>query len=208
MFASALLGYSTAYVNYPGSLGLHSPTLNVLSYAYWQCLWNLIPLNTGFGQKWVYHLIKHLGTADVESSKLALDFLRSKKLVHPHQAFVSGGSHGGFITAHLTSRYPDLFVAACMRNPVVDLVGTAAGGSDIPDWSETLLQFSNWQSPVSYTILSVHLLLGPSQKQICPSLWQESLALQSWSMKTLSKYSNLLPQSPNSIKSRLQLCYC
>ncbi|KAG0142926.1 hypothetical protein CROQUDRAFT_135262 [Cronartium quercuum f. sp. fusiforme G11] len=107
--AFALLGYSTAYINYPGSLG--------------------------YGQKWVYHLIKHLGQADVESSKLALDFLRSSKRVHPRRAFVNGGSHGGFITAHLTSRYPDLFAAACMRNPVVDLVGTAAGGSDIPDWS-------------------------------------------------------------------------
>ncbi|EGG07815.1 acylpeptide hydrolase [Melampsora larici-populina 98AG31] len=107
--AFALLGYSTAYINYPGSLG--------------------------FGQKWVNHLINHLGVADVESSKLALDYLRAQKMVDPNQAIISGGSHGGFITAHLTSRYPDLFTAACMRNPVVDLVGTAAGGSDIPDWS-------------------------------------------------------------------------
>lgn len=55
-------------------------------------------------------------------------------MVDPDHAIISGGSHGGFITAHLTSRYPELFTAACMRNPVVDLVGTAAGGSDIPDW--------------------------------------------------------------------------
>ncbi|KAH9820176.1 acylpeptide hydrolase [Melampsora americana] len=107
--AFALLGYSTAYINYPGSLG--------------------------FGQKWVNHLINHLGIADVESTKLALDYLRAEKMVDPDCAIISGGSHGGFITAHLTSRYPGLFTAACMRNPVVDLVGTAAGGSDIPDWS-------------------------------------------------------------------------
>ncbi|OAV99835.1 hypothetical protein PTTG_05065 [Puccinia triticina 1-1 BBBD Race 1] len=111
--AMALLGHSIAYINYPGSLG--------------------------FGQKWVEELPKRLSIADVDSCKLALDHLLSleliKKLGIGHRIFVNGGSHGGFITAHLTSRYPDLFAAACMRNPVVDLVGTASGGSDIPDWS-------------------------------------------------------------------------
>ncbi|KAA1119103.1 hypothetical protein PGT21_015186 [Puccinia graminis f. sp. tritici] len=111
--AMALLGHSIAYINYPGSLG--------------------------FGQKWVEDLPKRLSIADVDSCKLALDHLLSldliKKLEIGHRIFVNGGSHGGFITAHLTSRYPGLFAAACMRNPVVDLVGTASGGSDIPDWS-------------------------------------------------------------------------
>lgn len=111
--AMALLGYSIAYINYPGSLG--------------------------FGQKWVEELPKRLSIIDVDSCKLALDHLLSlqqiKELEVGNRIFVNGGSHGGFITAHLTSRYPELFAAACMRNPVVDLVGTASGGSDIPDWS-------------------------------------------------------------------------
>ncbi|PLW36807.1 hypothetical protein PCANC_13936 [Puccinia coronata f. sp. avenae] len=111
--AMALMGYAIAYINYPGSLG--------------------------FGQKWVEELPKRLGIADVDSCKLALDHLLSidviKDLEVGNRVFVSGGSHGGFITAHLTSRYPEVFLAACMRNPVVDLVGTASGGSDIPDWS-------------------------------------------------------------------------
>jgi predicted peptidase len=35
--------------------------------------------------------------------------------------FVMGGSHGGFLTAHLSARYPELFAGAIMRNPVTDL---------------------------------------------------------------------------------------
>ncbi|KAI8456449.1 hypothetical protein BY996DRAFT_1223519 [Phakopsora pachyrhizi] len=105
----AFMGYSTAYINYPGSLG--------------------------FGQKWIDCLTKNLGKIDVESCKAATDHLLTQAPHKYDRVYVNGGSHGGFITAHLTSRYPDMFDAACMRNPVVDLVGTASGGSDIPDWS-------------------------------------------------------------------------
>lgn len=56
--------------------------------------------------------------------------------------FVQGGSHGGFITAHLTARWPDYFAAAVLRNPVTDLCFMAAGGSDIPDWHVSQI---SWQ---------------------------------------------------------------
>ncbi|POW21648.1 hypothetical protein PSHT_02166 [Puccinia striiformis] len=117
--ALALLGHSIAYINYPGSLG--------------------------FGQKWVEELPKRLSIIDVDSCKKSIDYILESNYIKAEdlkkkdnqraRIFVNGGSHGGFITAHLTARYPDLFLAACMRNPVVDLVGTASGGSDIPDWS-------------------------------------------------------------------------
>ncbi|KNZ55142.1 hypothetical protein VP01_2755g3 [Puccinia sorghi] len=129
--AMALLGYSIAYINYPGSLGGSN-----LASAF-RLLKSFIVRR--FGQKWVEELPKRLSIIDVDSCKLALDHLlslrRIKELEVGNRIFVNGGSHGGFITAHLTSRYPELFAAACMRNPVVDLVGTASGGSDIPDWS-------------------------------------------------------------------------
>lgn len=32
-----------------------------------------------------------------------------------------GGSHGGYLTAHLSAKYPDLFRGAILRNPVIDL---------------------------------------------------------------------------------------
>ncbi len=44
-----------------------------------------------------------------------------------------GGSHGGFLTAHLAGQHPDAFAAAVLRNPVCDL-SVMVHVSDIPDW--------------------------------------------------------------------------
>ena len=49
--------------------------------------------------------------------------------------FVSGGSHGGFLTAHLSASRPDLFAAAAIRNPVINL-NSMRHVTDIPDWVE------------------------------------------------------------------------
>ena len=35
---------------------------------------------------------------------------------------VMGGSHGGYLTAHLSAKYPEMFRGAILRNPVIDLV--------------------------------------------------------------------------------------
>ena len=32
-----------------------------------------------------------------------------------------GGSHGGYLAAHLTAKYPNEFRGAILRNPVIDL---------------------------------------------------------------------------------------
>ncbi|TEB06340.1 hypothetical protein FA13DRAFT_1722963, partial [Coprinellus micaceus] len=50
----------------------------------------------------------------------------------PGKLFVQGGSHGGFLTAHLIGQFPDKFTAASMRNPVIS--GGDTTGTDIPDW--------------------------------------------------------------------------
>ena len=39
----------------------------------------------------------------------------------------------GFIGAHLSARWPDMFDSVCLRNPVIDLPSCFAT-SDIPDW--------------------------------------------------------------------------
>ena len=44
-----------------------------------------------------------------------------------------GGSHGGFLTAHLMGQHPERFRCAGLRNPALGL-DTLALLSDIPDW--------------------------------------------------------------------------
>lgn len=44
-----------------------------------------------------------------------------------------GGSHGGFISCHLSGSHPDEYDAVVLRNPVTDLP-SMLGSTDIPDW--------------------------------------------------------------------------
>ena len=102
----AEMGIATMAVNYRGSLG--------------------------FGSESIRSLPGNVGTNDVRDCKEALD--RAISLgCDKEKCFVSGGSHGGFLTLHLIGQYPDVFKAAVTRNPVGNLV-SMCGVTDIPDW--------------------------------------------------------------------------
>ncbi len=104
----ALAGYRVALVNYPGS--------------------------TGFGQDFVDALPPQLGTLEVEATLAAGHFLNQLSLASRTKGsrLLMGGSHGGWIGCHLTSKFPDEFDAYVARNPVTSLVGQG-WSSDIPD---------------------------------------------------------------------------
>ena len=63
--------------------------------------------STGFGDFYVQTLIGQCGTLDVEDVKASVDYLvKEGKGEHgPGKQFVTGGSHGGFLSAHRKSRY-------------------------------------------------------------------------------------------------------
>ncbi|KAJ8501525.1 hypothetical protein ONZ45_g12111 [Pleurotus djamor] len=115
--ALALEGFTLSLPNYTGSLG--------------------------FGEKYVSALLGHCGSLDVEDCIASVRHLvdTGVAVMGKGNQFVSGGSHGGFLTAHLIGQYPDIFSAAALRNPVVS-VGEMK--SDIPDWvySELGLPFT------------------------------------------------------------------
>ncbi|KAF8591671.1 alpha/beta-hydrolase [Ramaria rubella] len=108
--ALALEGYVISLVNYTGSLG--------------------------FGQKHVDALIGRAGELDVQDCYHSAKHLIKLGLAQegPGKQFVQGGSHGGFLSAHLIGQYPEFFSATVMRNPVI-ATGEIASVSDIPDWA-------------------------------------------------------------------------
>lgn len=98
--------------------------------------------STGFGQTVVDSLPGHIGRRDVDDVIAAAEEVLSGRVsgvvADRRKVSVVGGSHGGFLAAHLIGQRPDMFRSAAMRNPVIDLTAMAAT-SDIPDWcaSET-----------------------------------------------------------------------
>ena len=92
--------------------------------------------STGFGQSSVDSLPGNIGTNDVADMLTAInDALKASCPIPLDRAnmAVVGGSHGGFLTAHLIGQHPDLFRAAALRNPVTN-IPAMFGVTDIPDW--------------------------------------------------------------------------
>ncbi|KAI8058335.1 Alpha/Beta hydrolase protein [Syncephalis plumigaleata] len=102
------LGFSVALVNYRGS--------------------------TGYGYKAVQSLIGHIGDLEVKDTHYVAEQLVATGQYDTERICVTGGSHGGFTTAHLIGQHPTFYRASVMRNPVIN-VGAMAASTDIPDWN-------------------------------------------------------------------------
>ncbi|CAG9830078.1 unnamed protein product [Diabrotica balteata] len=88
----------------------------------------------GSGQKSVDFLPGKVGTADVKDCIQATDeALARYPWLNPKQLALAGGSHGGFLVAHLSGQYPDKYKVVVARNPVIDVAAMSIT-SDIPDW--------------------------------------------------------------------------
>ncbi|TPX46028.1 hypothetical protein SeLEV6574_g03484 [Synchytrium endobioticum] len=100
----AALEYSVALVNYTGSIR--------------------------YGESSIQALLGNIGILDVEDVHAVSMSLHEKD---PHARFaLFGGSHGGFLSAHLLGRHPDIYQCGVLRNPVMN-VGAMYANSDIPD---------------------------------------------------------------------------
>ncbi|KAF9035752.1 alpha/beta-hydrolase [Hymenopellis radicata] len=112
----------------------------------------------GYGERYVQALRGHCGTLDVEDCVASVRHLIALGIAEEGEGklFISGGSHGGFLGAHFVARFPTLFTAAVLRNPVI-----SAGdvwGTDIPEWYFEEFNFpffpKNASERVPYTITS------------------------------------------------------
>ena len=88
--------------------------------------------STGFGQGSIELLPGEIGSLDVADVLAAMDAAQDR-IGSRRLAGICGGSHGGFLAAHLSARYPERFQAAVLRNPVVNIPSMVTA-TDIPDW--------------------------------------------------------------------------
>ena len=88
----------------------------------------------GFGQAPLKSLLTRIGRVDVEDLMLCTNYtVDNFPEIDGDRVGICGGSHGGFLTAHCTSQFPEFFKAAAMRNPVTNIASMVTS-TDIPDW--------------------------------------------------------------------------
>ncbi|CAH0380728.1 unnamed protein product [Bemisia tabaci] len=105
------LGFATLFPNYRGS--------------------------TGQGQASVDYLLGKVGDTDVKDVHQATcEALKTFPCLNQNAVVLSGGSHGGFLVAHLSAQYPNFYKAVVSRNPALEL-SSMFMTSDIPDWCTT-----------------------------------------------------------------------
>ncbi|KAI0980785.1 hypothetical protein GJ496_004736 [Pomphorhynchus laevis] len=102
------------------------------------CGFNVLELNyvgsLGYGQRSLRFLTGYVLDRDVESCLRLIRDACSKHRLNRQRLFFLGESHSGGIGIHLMARYPYMFAAAALYNPVCDYV-TLLIGSDIPDYT-------------------------------------------------------------------------
>ena len=84
-------------------------------------------------EDFVEALIGRIGELEVDDVHAATLEASTKETVDAYRIGLFGGSHGGFITAHLLGKYPKTYKLGCLRNPVIN-VGAIIANSDITDW--------------------------------------------------------------------------
>ena len=73
------------------------------------------------------------GRADVDDCVAVAERAVADGVADPKRLCAVGGSHGGFLAAHLVGQRPDVFRCAVLRNPVTDIAAMVPL-TDIPDW--------------------------------------------------------------------------
>ena len=110
----------------------------------------------------LYSLPGKIGLQDVQDVKKVTELFLDQcdDICDRENIFLFGGSHGGFLSAHLIGQFSDYYRAAVMRNPLIDISAMPAA-TDIIDWTyfETGLPY---QQDILPTSESVRIMLEKS----------------------------------------------
>ena len=99
--------------------------------------------SAGFGDASLESLLGKIGVQDVEDvHRAALKALEDDHHLDKGQVFLYGGSHGGFLVAHLSGQHPDFYRAVSAINGVLNLA-TMFPITDIADWTAVEVGLGN-----------------------------------------------------------------
>jgi acylaminoacyl-peptidase len=120
----------------------------------------------GFGQDGVEALPGNCGTMDVADCVALTTLVISLGLADGNRVGVCGGSHGGFLGAHLIGQHPKLFKVAALRNPVTNIAAMTTA-TDIVDWCWTEAGYGGYDpskfAPPTSEVLSRMMEMSPAR---------------------------------------------
>ena len=143
-------GYALALINYTGSVG--------------------------YGERSIQTLLGKIGDLEVQQTHTVAKYLLDTyDWLDPKCVFSFGGSHGGFISAWLSVRYPNFYRGVVLANPLIDISSNQVL-SDIPDWSFGELGFPfDFDRPLLPSVKEYGEMYRRSptsrpSKDVCPTL--------------------------------------
>lgn len=92
--------------------------------------------SSGVSEEYLQSLPGRVGELDIDDCLYVIRELVNKGIINQNKLVINGGSHGGFISCHLSCQDEFKFTSAIIRNPVTDL-STLYATSDIPVWCYT-----------------------------------------------------------------------
>lgn len=122
--------------------------------------------SSGYDRRHTDSLLGNIGFHDVRDCIRLILHFKDKFDLNMDKLAIHGGSHGGFLAAHLSCQKEIKFKCAIMRNPVIDLYSMYVT-SDIPDW--VLAEAINADQPemhLSPDMLEMLYNKSPSRKQL------------------------------------------
>ncbi|XP_046959619.1 acylamino-acid-releasing enzyme-like [Vanessa cardui] len=120
-------GPHSAFCN---AYSLEAAFFNMIGFA---CLLINYRGSAGTGDASIFFLPSRIGIADVADCKLATEKAIELFPIDEKKLLLYGGSHGGFLVAHLSGLYSGYYSVTVARNPVIDLA-SMFNTSDIADW--------------------------------------------------------------------------
>lgn len=118
----ARLGLKVLMINYRGSSGVNQEYLESLNGRVGE-----LDVND------VLQAIRQFSNSNFQLTGTTVSLGTGPSHIDPTKLIISGGSHGGFLAAHLSCQTEFKFSSAIIRNPVID-ISTGYQTCDIPDW--------------------------------------------------------------------------
>eukprot|EP00835_Amoeboradix_gromovi_P005543 NODE_531_length_7106_cov_0.213929.p1 type:complete len:628 gc:universal NODE_531_length_7106_cov_0.213929:2820-4703(+) len=157
--------YTTAYSNNLHLFLLANYTIVLINYTG----------SVGYGINNVNELVGKIGILDIEECYTVVSLLHQEEF-KGFKKYITGGSHGGFIASHMVGKYPNLFKACVMRNPVISLPLNVS--SDIMDWAFNEMGLALEQSSPRFpTPKEYELMYNQSSDRLCKNVTTPTLVM-------------------------------